>query len=101
MRINNSFFTCPEIGLREDLLIEKEGKRFSIAKSSIRFIDPIIIKFRIKDKNKEYDGLDDSYFCLSEPRDIVNWFREIDQKDLIELRDRFKSGKFSFMEKRT
>ena len=99
LRINDSFFTIPRMGVREKLLMKKEDKHFSITKSSI-VKDSIEIEFRIEDKIKEYDGLDDSYFCLAEPRDIVNWFREINQEDLIELRDRLNFGKFSFMEKK-
>ena len=100
LRVNDSFFTCPDMGIRETLLYKKEDKHFSITKSSINSTDNIEIKFRIEYKIKEYDGLDDSYFCLAEPRDIVNWFISLNQEDLIELRDRFKSGKFSFMEKK-
>lgn len=102
LRVNDSFFTCPEMGFRELLLINQEDKHFAITESSIdsTYIDTIEIKFRVEDKIKEYDGLDNSYFCLAESRDIVNWFKGINLEDISELRDRLNSGKFSFMEKR-
>ena len=101
LRINDSFFTCPEMGIRSTLLIKKEGKHFTITKYLLDFTDiaPNAIDFDILDKIKEYDGLDDSYFCLAESRDIVNWFKAINLEDVTELRDRLISGNFSFMGK--
>lgn len=101
LRVNDSFFTCPEMGIRSTLLIKKEGKHFTITKHLLDFTDigPNAIDFDISNKIKEYDVLDDSYFCLVESRDIVNWFKGINLEDVTELRDRLISGNFSFMRK--
>lgn len=102
LRVNDSFFTCTEMGFRKQLHINKEDKHYTITESSIdsTYVSTIEIRFKVEDKIKEYDGLDDSYFCLAESRDIVNWFKGINLEDISELRDRLNSGKFSFMEKR-
>ena len=96
LKINESYATI-KFGQNRFSFFSRGLTYFMDGVSISSIISPIVL-FNLKEKIKEYDGEGDSYFCLSEPRDVVNWFNRINLDDIIELRYRLNTGMFSIME---